>query len=353
MSSLEQRIASRPPRKITIRLQKSNFDVSEPILAKIDEYRQDPIIQKPILYRLEVESFSCDVKLPIFQPLLDPENLPNGTIYGFTLKHGSDSVTRNMVFQPQNTSLTPDQFAYYHVYSYQHVVQMINDTLELAFNDLASTGSLPTTKVPFFTIDTEDSFKMSLICDKAGFDQVSVAEPIVIFCNNAMERLLAGFYFIYASSGNEYAKMIIESTVANTVDDSYSQVLISQEQPSSLSNWSAIKSIAFLSSNLPVRRSLIGHDGEYGVSESNDGVATSRDLSIITEIPMNELTVDQMGTITYRPAYEKLLDLESSSQIQNLSVQLYYSDGPHFHPLEIHTGGHVDLVLNFHLRDDL
>ena len=227
---------------------------------------------------------------------------------------------------------------------------MINDCLKSAFDELSD---LPTAHVPFFTIDTSDTFKLSLLCDKAGFDQASVATPIEIYCNEPMERLLAGFYFMYGASGNSYAKLVIESTSANTISDSYNQVIIQQEQASALSNWSPIKSVAFLSNNLPIRKSLIGHDSDFGTESVNNGVSTSRDLSIITEIPMNELNKDDMGTITYKPLYEKLLDLNSSAPISDINVQLYYSDGPHYHPIILHTSGHIELVLNFHLRKDL
>ena len=353
MSALEQLVARRPPRKITIRLQRTNYNVSEPILAEISEVRQDPVVFRPSLYRMEVESFACDVKLPVFQPLLDPSNTPNGTIYSFTLKHGGDSATRNMTFQPQNTSVATSDFEYYRCYSFQHVVDMVNDCLKQVFDDLAAAASLPTTNAPFFVIDTDESFKMTLIADKAGFDQKSLPTPIEIYCNEPMERLLAGFYFLYSGSGSSYAKFIIESTVANTVNDGYHQVMSTQEQASALSNWSPIRSIAFLSNNLPVRKALIGHDGDYGVENVTSGVATSRDIAMIAEIPMNELNKDDLGTITYTPQYEKLLDLEGGGPISSLNVSMFYSDGPHLHPVQLHTGGHISMTINFHLRDDL
>ena len=80
--------------------------------------------------------------LPVFIPsIVTGQNNPNLTIYKVTLVYGLTSVTRNVIYFPEDNTapvpalplIQPDiSSKYYYVYNYSHFVEMVNAALKTA-----------------------------------------------------------------------------------------------------------------------------------------------------------------------------------------------------------------------------
>ncbi len=355
MNTLEAKLSRRPPSTVVMKLSKTNYDVSKAIPAVLQEKREQPILTVPTsFYQLELQSMSCDVKLPVFQPLLSGVDA-NTTIYEISMKYNGLTKTHTVQYVPQTKNIPSTNQEYYRVYNYSHVVdEIINPALKDCFDSLAAAESLPTAKTPYIIINPETK-KLSVVLDKAGFDS-NLASPIEIFFDRATERLLGGFPYDYDDSSiNTYAQLKAFANSSNEVSDSGDiDIYIEQEYSSPLSTWSSVKSIALIASTMPIRGMLLGIDNgpEYAASDaSSSALTSSRSLNIITEIPVNEMPSG--STITYHPQYKKLIDMTNQEQFQQIYLQFYYSDSAHYHPLTLPVTGHMEVVLAFHLRQDL
>ena len=73
------------------------------------------------------------------------QNDPNLTIYTVTIIYQATSVTRNVIYTPEdNTGPIPAppliqqdiSSKYYYVYNYSHFIEMVNAALQTAFDEL-------------------------------------------------------------------------------------------------------------------------------------------------------------------------------------------------------------------------
>lgn len=276
--------------------------VDDPLLV-YNETRDAPLIRDASKYLFSIVRFSMDgpnKNLPLYTVVIEP-NQPNRdlTVYSITLQATvgaapGTTLTQQVtiLWQPEDTTAPlPSQSplfgqdvstGYYHGYSYDHFVNLVNVALASAHQQLvAAAAALP---VPFvvqtlapYLVYNPTTRLFSYYCDSYGFgpDHTSsgaTEEYWQLFMNTNLEALLTNFenlYTLNATQGRTNEVIIRNklgsnlfvpvSTTTGLPDPSLGVYFTAtQNYPSTGTIWSPIASIVFNSTLLPVVHEQVG-----------------------------------------------------------------------------------------------
>ena len=343
------------------------------------DIRSIPILSRPELYQLSVVRFNLQTanSLPLFIPNIQINNYnPNLTTYSFTLTfyniddetYSSGEVFCNHIPTnlnlpiPNLTNSTDIRGPYYYVYSFNTIVEMLNNALTEAFAELVviagnSGVTLPTTNPPFFEWDS-DSQKFILNGDVIGFNDKETSY-ISISCNTAIYTLISGFKADYYGpdvfEGRNYILRLSRETRGLNlfkINNTYS-VIQSYQEYSSGALFTPISSIVFTTSLIPVLPSNVAKptifDGDGSlVSTGNNNNITS----MITDFESQDNNgYGFQGTLSYTPTAEyRMIDLNNSSseKLNNIDISVYWKDQySNLHPVYLLPGCKCDIKILF------
>jgi hypothetical protein len=302
------------------------------------ESRTSPYVDRANDYWLSIVRFIIPTfHLPLFIPIIkDPSNDVNETVYSFSMSYKTYKTQKFMDFVTPNQDITTPASGgeqnmrndYYFVYSYNYVVTLLNACLSECYDNLKTlvedgSDTLPgSDHIPFLLFDPS-SKSMVLYANKDGFAS-TLADPIYIYCNDAMYNLLAGFEYIRNKSlgtGMDY-KFNIQQSLSNLAYfDDYTAVVMSEEF-SSVSNWSPISSIVFVSNTLPINKTMVGKPNQFG-SQSFSGSISSVTQSIITDISIGDFMDSKL---IYSPYFLRMIDLVGSDNITQIDLRVFFKD---------------------------
>lgn len=344
------------------------------------DIRSIPILTSPELYQLSVVRFNLQTgnSLPIWIPNIQFNNQyndPNYTTYSFSMTYNYDGEIYYggqtfVLYIPTNLSesipnpQTNDDLVipYYYVYSFNTIIDMLNNGLADAFqklgNDLAFQGiNLPTQNRPYFEWDPNNK-RFILNADVIGFDD-KIANHIKIHCNSALYTLLSGIRANYNGpdvfEGQNYTfKLSRDARDLNVfkITSSYS-VMQSFQEYSTGSLFTPISSIVFTTSLIPVlpsntaKPSIYDGDGSLISTGNNNNIT-----SMITDFESQDNDgYGFSGTLTYIPTAEyRMIDLNNSAseRINNLDITVYWKDQySNLHPLYLLPGCKCDIKILF------
>ena len=322
--------------------------------------------------------------LPVFIPRVQVgQSDPNLTIYKITLERAVNQVVYQgsayVQYDPQsqgietvNSPIAGQDLTntYYHVYSYHHFIDLINETFMNALTNLrvAMGGAWVPTAAPYLEWDTT-TYTASLLTptDEAGAVQVD------IYFNTRLYELFAGLpAYLVAESGEKNYRMKtihynghnttkrkgvkLYQLVPNSDTTGDRDFVQSIQETSSIATWNPIASIVFASTLLPIQPTQTSMPKDIGQSSNNlkGGGNNSNLLNILSDFaipvgPNNEYR----PIIEYVPQSEyRLLDMNSSMNLNRVDVHVYWKDQfGVLHPLLLRPGCSAHVKLMFRRKD--
>jgi len=308
---------------------------------------------------------------------------PNLTIYKITLEREESGIIYEgsayvqYVSQGVETVASPIQAqdltnTYYHVYNYQHFINLINDAFISALLNLRDnmTGdgafwqSIP---APYLEWDAGSCTVSLLIPTDTGHI------PMGVCFNTRLYELFVGLNSTLISESGEKnyrmrAKQYYGHTEAKRKDvqlyyyppgplSTGDYVFIqSIQETSSIAAWNPIASIVFASTLLPIQPTQTSMPKDIGQSSNKlkGGGNNSNLLNILSDFaiavgPNNEYR----PIVEYVPQSEyRLLDMNSSMNLNRVDVHVYWKDQLGvLHPLLLRPGCSAHVKLMFRRED--
>ena len=333
------------------------------------ETRNNPYIMCPDNYFVSVSRFHIDTpNLPVFIPeMVLNEGLFNSilkTIYVFSMTYLTHTVSLNVRYLPENyktleiNNINDNEqdinSSFYYVYTYQHWISLLNFSLQDLTQRLNAVCG-ETFKAPFLEFDV-NSKTLILMADSLSFDD-NLANPVKIYCNTPLQRILNGFRFQYISFSNDTPlnyKFIIHYSGSNNYimdDDSLFVQMYSESSPISL--WNPIQSIVFTSVLLPISPSFQSPLTPF--NSLNPTISSNTNTTqILTDF---QVPVDgnnnYINGIDYIPSAEyRFIDLYGNSPLSTIDISVFWKDrGGNLHPLKLTAGSNANIKLLFRRKD--
>jgi hypothetical protein len=280
-----------------------------------NDTRSSPLIKDTTGYAMSIVRFTLDTNtLPVFIPTMQSGSTTE-TVYSITMVYNDVMYQQYMYFIPQNTSSLSS--SYYHVYNYQYLCKLINNTFSDCFDGLVNAClikgiTLDTTiTVPTITYDSTTQL-FTINVDETNYGTES--DMINIYFNNFLQSLfLFNAYFVSLSGSNGLNYKLLNTNS-----------LILQDT-STIGNLSPILSIVFVSTQLPIIQNITSNPNVYvnGVIKNQNSSNTG--FNIITDmVPDNFI---YQPNIIYVPSGQyRYISLIPRCKISNIDLQVYWMD---------------------------
>ena len=326
---------------------------------------------------MSVLFWSLRGQIPVFIcPIVEGTNtLINATPFGVNFNYGGVDYPSQIFYSP-DTDLTSSTVLpkspndnngiqdigtsnYYYVYTFQHFIDLVNNSLFGAWADFDAVNPAIHNSAPWFQYDSKTGL-MSLIAER------SYSQPFgaKVFMNsrllNYFEAIRVKFYgynqpnysdfeFIFKeANGNQYGYAIPSTTLTNP--PAYNKY---EQEYDARFLWGNIKSILFTSSSIACREEYVPQSTNPEAFQQKGNPFNPDRRSIISYY---DIFYDTSGTsganwrqqLYYNPPYAKFIDLISNSNLNNINLEVFIqlNDGQLI-PLQIPTGANVDIKLVF------
>lgn len=284
-------------------------------------------------------------------PILIPEIKPypntdiNETIYSFTMTYQNYTSGRvHLKFVPTNNSTPPypptasfpfvNRTEYYYIYVYQPFIDMMNTTIQTAFNILNSNvpGGLPIgSEPPYFIFDAENE-RINLISQIANYDQSNplIIDPIYLYANVTMYNFLDGipatYYGTSASDGKNF-RFIIKDNKNNLYEPPYSTITppehyIMYQQYDALQNWNSLKSLQIVTSQMPVSKEYVP---SLSAGRTQEGITNTLGVMADYEIILQKGPEARTTVQFFQEGPYHLINLNSNNPLQKIDVQVFWT----------------------------
>jgi hypothetical protein len=359
-----------------------------PPIFYYNEARTIPFVNNPQDYYLSILRFTIDTgTLPVFIPTIIPDQtFLNKTIYSVTLSYGGNDYQTYIEWVPQNVNTTPppapnqtsnkqqdNSTGYYECYSYSYFCSLIYKAFASSFQDLlvdypqftpgtAVTGTFP----PVLNWDTTSGQGVLYADFNAyNFDPLLVGNnPIKIYMNAPLYQLFGSF----PSINNGYLGVLngknFQITTTNIGGTNITPITNPQEAPtpssptwnaitmyqeySTVSNWTPIVAMVFVSNTLPVTPNQVSTPlVYYDLNLVAFGGNNSATANIITDLVSNNGLYK--SSLVYEPtAQYRMVTLNGNRPLFNLDLQVFWRDRlGGLNPVRIPSGGSVTMKIAF------
>lgn len=364
-----------------------NIEISNPLLtgtensqvqAQYFENTSQAILTDPSQYYLTIARFSVPGSaIPIFiMDIINNQANPNLTPYIVCLSYNGNDYPVNIIYYPLNNELAPTTAipeqqvnnGYYYVYSYDHMIQMINIAFATSFHQLkAANPGAPPTQPPFVIYDPISQL-ISLVVQKEYVPQpVGPAATIDVYVNanllnTYLESISAMFYGYNQPNGKDFkfqinykynngysAKVGSPSALANSSNPYYvsgtvatalavttptqqyiygpanpPDFLIFTQEYSMMQYWNSFKNIVFISGTIAVQ-------GEYIPQKINQNTSSQGAVSFRPILTDFQPELDSPGAgrtiMQYFPQGPyRLVDLVSTQPMNKIDIGIYWQD---------------------------
>ena len=360
MSQLNKEKNASNPDQIYFDLQVTNAQstTEPPPEFKINETRDTPFILVPEDYYLSIVRFSLQTgTLPLFIPLIQPaQPLLNRTAYSVTMEY--ENVGAGIPLTTQQTfidwipqdlqasvpappsattnGLQNNGTGYYNCYNYQWFLYQVLQALVTCFATLDATLANYLTVTlgavhPIITWDTTSN-TATLYFDAAW---TTAPTPYIKFYMNApLYQLFSSFVaenqgYTGVTLGRNQKIIVADFTGANTQVLPYSpnptleRIALYQEY-STVSAWSAITSLVFVSNTLPITPSQVSSPLIYANGQlTSNGGNNSTTLNVITDLIGDDLQYKPY--LVYTPnGTNRYISMNGNQPLKNIDIQVYY-----------------------------
>ena len=329
--------------------------------------------------------------LPVFIPsIVTGQNNPNLTIYKVTLTYGLTSVTRNVIYTPEdNTAPVPAppliqqdiSSKYYYVYNYSHFVEMVNEALRDAFLDLRTAVTpvvfdLPKQTLPPYLEFDHVTNRVILHAEQIRYDEtfldITGGLAINIFFNERLFDLFVGMqHTLESKQGDANYRLRVAYNGSNLVTrdeitgydavngsvtfEPFNFVQMYQEV-SSIALWNPVSSLIFATSLLPVKTTQTSLPRSIGSNE-NAFSSVGNNSNMLSAISDFAIAVDGNNQyrpmVIYNPSPEyRLIDMNSYMNLNRVDIIVYWKDTfGNIHPFELSPGNSASVKLMFRRKD--
>ena len=338
-------------------VQQTNTDYAPQLT--FSESRVVPLLPCCNDYKMSIVRFELDTySLPVFIPQIQlNQNDPNLMVQSITVEYDDgngnlNTVQKYLIWTPQDTTQpTPpgpdDNYnklqadsLYYYCYNFGHLIKILNNALQDAYTelkDLPLDGNLKYVEAPYFTWN--DDSKTASFYGRNSMFNITKYPQVRIYFNRGLYSLFNSFSFIkYPSSspdGKIYKLMVdpyygANITLLPTNNNPY--IILNQEY-STVSNWSPISSIVFITSTIPIvpnqmSSPFIYYNGVLQSLSSNN----ANYANIITDMSTDGF---YHPSLLYVPTAEyRWVALESNLPLTQFDISVYWkSKLGDLHPL--------------------
>lgn len=338
----------------------TNVNNSSPdIPLEYNVTKTQPIIDRSGDYYVTVTKFDIPLQsLPIaIMPIVPNQSNSNLSTLQIGIRNAGVNYLKNIIFVPQSGSIFPvpvqNAFTqiitpYYYLYSYQHMITMINTALSGAYSDAGLAGT-----PPYFIFDPSTQL-ISLIVNSSFNSPVA---PFIIM-NYLLFQYIDNFY-LTSISFSYTPNSLWYFNVYGLVNDSYGYTpygappvgppqfyKLTQDAPS-LSLWNPIKKLLFLSSTMPITYEVV----PAGTTQKdNSGVFSS--LAIITEFTPQIQNADDARSIAYynTSGYGgiRLTDMNGNNPLYKIDIKVLWQDiNNNIYPMIIPNFQQANIKLGF------
>lgn len=366
------------------------------ILAQHSETTTQPIVDVAGDYYLSIVRFSVpgnQIPLTVMQ-IINGQNNANLTPYTVCLSYDGVDYPVQIVYIPTGRYAqpsAPNPFQdytnpYYNIYSYEHVLSMINTAIMTSFNLLKTDNpGVATTHPPFLIFDPTTQLISFVVENSLVSPPFGGAGPVIeIWMNSALvSTYLSGFEMFFNGNNavnsknyklvvryrfnNGYPAVDNSPTANANVSNQYytdgtTGNLVTMPAPiispipqyfyppgnppdflyvsqdySTLQNWSSFKSIVFTTSSIPVNSEFVPQTISQGLATGNGTGAVSF-RPILTDFQISINSADNIRQqIDYFPQGPyRIVDLISNQPITKFDVNIYWTDlFDNLRPIEI------------------
>lgn len=381
MSQLSFNDRMNNPDKIYYDIQISNVLSQTTVPPPIDfsERRQNAFVNNSGDYYFSIVRFQVDTNtLPVFIPEIQPNQADYDlTGYSVTLEYGATAIQKYIRWIPQNAFLPPPSppnqtynklqdatTGYYYCYNYTYFCFLVQTALDEAFTDLQTAIGVPLANAhaPTFIWNTDTSVA-GIYAESAYYDNYPVGvvvPPINIYFNSPLANLFSSFVATNLGNfgttlgrnflmtiGNFNGSQTIYLPTSAPVANQYVATTVFQEN-STISSWTPISSIVFVSSTLPIVSNQLSAPliyAEGGVVYAQDG-NNANFAQIITDFVADESKYKP--NLIYTPTQLRLVDLYGNQPISQVDIQVFWkSKIGQFYPLLLNSGGACSIKIMF------
>mgnify|MGYP003629802536 CR=1 FL=1 len=360
MSQLNKEKNASNPDQIYFDLQVTNAQstTQPPPVFSINETRDTPFILVPEDYYLSIVRFSLQTgTLPLFIPHIQPaQGDRNLTSYSVTMEYENAGAAIPLTTQqtfinwiPQdlqaslpsppsatNNGLQNNQTGYYNCYNYQWFLYQVLQALVTCFATLDATLANYLTVTlgavhPIITWDTTSN-TATLFFDAAW--TTSPNPHIKFYMNAPLYQLFSSFVaenqgYTGITLGRNQKIIVADFTGANTQVLPYSpnptleRIALYQEY-STVSSWSAITSLVFVSNTLPINPSQVSSPLIFSNGQlSSNGTNNSTTLNVITDLIGDDLQYKPY--LVYTPnGSNRYISMNGNQPLKNIDISVYY-----------------------------
>lgn len=343
------------------------------------EERTQNILDNASDYYMSVVRFSIDGSLiPIFVcPVIEnpsDSNDINYTPFIVTLRTATASYSQNVRYVPES-NITPlpnppstqygqdNSTSYYYVYTYTRFIAMVNDAIQVAFENLViAEPAFSVTSAPYFTYDSVTrliTLHVNAVDTGSGSAYITpfiaqsnplnpnvpppplnqqAGEPITIppvdkiyFYMN--EQLFSYFdaleSFTYVDDPIKTQLFICREFFNNIENITFPIPIINYfytQQYNISSTWNSLASIVFLTQSIPVQPEYIPNAAI--VTNNGSFQTTAKFRPIITDfVPTLEEAGSTRSRFIYYPSGQfRLIDLQSQLPLRKIDISIYWQD---------------------------
>lgn len=297
------------------------YESNDIILDKASDYYLS-------IVRFQIPVSSTPIAIADIQPF--PNTDINNTIYSVTLEYDGETSQEFIQFVPSNLAESPPQpptaqqplvkrSLYYGIYSFQHMVNMVNTALEEAFQNLSNKPVGASEPIMTFNPDTS---RFSMVVDPLFYGD-NLVTPIKIYFNSQLYTFFEGFDVVYYPRSTPEGRQV-EFRFVETINnvDQLGLLTVSQDYPT-LSSWTCVKSLQLRSALLNVNQESV----PTGFTSSG----SSSSASIIADfIPLyGETTSNAVARttvdFTLQSSY-KLINMLSDRPLTKVSLDVVWID---------------------------
>ena len=332
-----------------------------------NQSRAQPYLINPSKYFLSIQRFTIESpNLPVFicQPIVGQADV-NRSIYSITVERQSDGAvsTRNVIWQPDDKTITIPSGTvttswqtnkYYYCYSYQHFIDLINNTFEEFLTATFITGSAPYIYMDYNTHLAGVGGDATLYrTDLQGGLFLGTGAGYKIYFNIALYNLFSSLKAIYKgttgpaigadyqlvmdtgsstayASAQPYITNIYENPRNNSAVSTNTNDVINVQEYSTLPLWTPIKNIVFRTTLLNVAPDIVGTPVvfEQGDLNINNGKSNTDILNIMIDhtVPLT-IGTEYRPFIYFEPIGEfRLVELYGNQPINSMDIAVFWKD---------------------------
>ncbi len=315
---------------------------TQPVPAEYNRTKTLPIIGNCSDYYCSVVRFEIPLdSVPLYVMPIIPNQPDNDlTIYVVGYNVSGVNYAENVTYIADNNIVLPSGFQnqngmvvdpYYFVYTYNNLLNSVNESLNDLFAISGLSGMLPSgTIAPFFTFSPTSQL-FSLTVPEQLLPGSTSGVGASIFINTPFQTLINSFQFSYNSPGNQpygadYYFILGDFVDNNTITFSGASgmyVVYTQEYPTT-QNWISLRKLLITTNTIPIQSEYVPTFNQNGTQNSNAG-----SLNILTDFtPQIETLAGASRTIAYYvpTSQYRLIDMKADRPLYNIQLKILWQD---------------------------